>query len=62
MFRRGILTLGLHNMSYAHSDEDIALLLKAYTEVFAIISQALASSDLEAKLDCAPLEPLFRVR
>ena len=36
MFERGILTLGTHNISYAHSNEDIDRLLQVYDEVLAV--------------------------
>ena len=62
MFARGILILGSHNMSYAHSDKDIARLFAAYDEVFPIIRDAVGERTLEARLHCAPLEPLFKVR
>ncbi len=62
MLARGILTVGSHNMSYSHSDQDIARLLAAYDEVLGELSEALTESTLEAKLRCAPLQPLFRVR
>jgi len=62
MFKRGILMLTTNNISYAHNQEDIALLTKAYAEVFAILSEAIDSRTLERQLRCAPLEPLFKVR
>ena len=34
VFARGILTLGSHNISYAHSDADSSKLLGVYNEVF----------------------------
>jgi glutamate-1-semialdehyde aminotransferase len=34
---RGILTMGVHNMMYAHSDEDIKKLLSVYDEVFPML-------------------------
>lgn len=61
-FRRGILTYGTHNMSYAHSDRDIATLLKVYDEVFDILRSGVVSRELESKLECEVLEPLFKVR
>ena len=36
---RGILTLGVHNMMYAHSDEDVQKLLSVYDEVFPLLDQ-----------------------
>ncbi|MBD1835589.1 aminotransferase class III-fold pyridoxal phosphate-dependent enzyme [Cyanobacteria bacterium FACHB-472] len=62
VFARGILTLGTHNMSYAHSDADIARLLAVYDEVFPILQDAVDNGVLEKYLCCQPLEPLFKVR
>ncbi len=61
MFVRGILTLGTHNMSYAHSDQDVQRLLEAYDEVLGVLKVAVAGK-MELALLCKPLEPLFRPR
>jgi len=62
VFARGILTLGTHNMSYAHNDEDVQKLLAVYDEVFGILEEALRNSKLDQYLLTRPLEPLFKVR
>ncbi|TFV91755.1 aminotransferase class III-fold pyridoxal phosphate-dependent enzyme [Oxalobacteraceae bacterium OM1] len=62
MFARGILTLGSHNMCYAHGPNDIDQLLNAYDEVMPILRSALDDRSLSAMLKCASLEPLFKVR
>lgn len=62
MFARGILTIGTHNMSYSHSDDDLSLLFKAYEDVLPMISAAVKDGTLESQLRCEPLEPLFKVR
>jgi glutamate-1-semialdehyde 2,1-aminomutase len=62
VFARGILTIGTHNMSYAHSDDDIATLLRTYDEVFGILRGALDRGNITSLLRTAPLVPLFRVR
>ena len=62
VFSRGILTLGSHNMSYAHSDRDIERLLQAYNEVFAIIKEVLVKGNLKAWLKTDSLVPLFKIR
>lgn len=62
MFARGVLTLGSHNMSFAHGDADIACLLLAYDEVLPLIKQAVEQRRLEQSLRCRPLAPLFKVR
>lgn len=62
VFARGVLTLGSHNMSFAHSDDDIAQLLDTYNDVFPILRDAITSGTLEAQLRCDTLQPLFKVR
>jgi glutamate-1-semialdehyde 2,1-aminomutase len=59
---RGILSLGTHNVTYAHSDEDVAHLLRMYDEVFPILREAVEEGAMKQYLRCRPLEPLFRVR
>ena len=62
MFARGILTLGTHNLSYAHSDADIETLLGAYDAVLPSLGAAVEHGDLPARLHGEPLKPLFKVR
>lgn len=62
VFARGVLTLGTHNMSYAHTAADVSELLAAYDETFAVMAEALAENDLLTRLRCEPLQPLFKVR
>lgn len=59
---RGILSLGTHNVTYAHSDDDVARLLRVYDEVFPILREAVEEGAMKQYLRCRPLEPLFRVR
>lgn len=62
VFARGVLTLGTHNMSYAHSDEDISKLLKVYDEVFGVIKDVVREESLDKRLQTKPLVPLFKIR
>jgi glutamate-1-semialdehyde 2,1-aminomutase len=62
MFERGILVIGTHNMSYAHSDADIERLLRAYDEILPMLRAAVDRQDLHDRLRCEPLQPLFKVR
>jgi len=62
IFVRGILTLGTHNLSYAHSDRDIWQLLNVYGEVLPLVCDAVAKRRLREMLQSAPLKPLFQVR
>jgi glutamate-1-semialdehyde aminotransferase len=61
MLKRGVLTYGTHNISYAHGAADLDKLAKAYDETFAVIVQGL-SKGVRSLLECEVLEPLFRVR
>jgi glutamate-1-semialdehyde 2,1-aminomutase len=62
MFERGILSLGTHNMSFAHSEGDVERLLSAYDEVLPILKSAAGSGSAQQYLRCEPLVPLFKVR
>jgi glutamate-1-semialdehyde 2,1-aminomutase len=62
LFQRGILGYGTHNVSYAHSSEDVEVLLRAYDEVMSIVAQCQKKGDVRAALRCDPLQPLFKVR
>ena len=37
VFARGLFTLGTHNMSYAHGDEEVSALVEVYAEVLNIM-------------------------
>ena len=62
MFARGILTIGTHNMSFSHTDDDLDQLLKAYNEVIPMLVEGVQRNKLESMLHCRPLQPLFKVR
>ncbi len=62
LFARGILSLGTHNISLAHSDADVAALLTAYDEIFPLLRAGALEGRMTELLRCAPLEPLFKVR
>ena len=62
MLKRGILILGSHETSFAHSDEDINRLIKSYDEVFPILKEGIRNNKVVEMLDCKPLTPLFKVR
>jgi glutamate-1-semialdehyde 2,1-aminomutase len=60
--QRGILSLGTHNISYAHSIPDAEALIAAYSELLPAIGGLLDSETLRGALRCAPLVPLFKLR
>lgn len=62
MHQRGVLSVGTHNVSFAHSHSDIDALLKAYREVLPYIGDVLSKGQLFSVLRCNPLVPLFKVR
>jgi glutamate-1-semialdehyde 2,1-aminomutase len=59
---RGILSVGTHNISYAHSAADVAQLLAVYREVLPAIGRLLDQGRFREALRCEPLVPLFKVR
>ncbi len=62
MFANGILILGSHNISYAHTEADLLQLLGVYENFFSLLKNVLAERTLEKHLRCEPLKPLFKVR
>lgn len=62
LFARGILSLGTHNLSFAHGDADIARLLAVYDEVFPLLRAGVLDGRMHELLRCKPLKPLFKVR
>jgi glutamate-1-semialdehyde 2,1-aminomutase len=62
MLERGLISVGTHNVSYAHSDADVAKLLAAYDEIFPMLRDAVENRAIHQYLRCKPLVPLFRLR
>ncbi len=62
MFKRGILTLGLHNLSFSHSKKDIDKLISNYAEVLPMIKIHVDNNSLIENIQGEILEPLFKVR
>jgi glutamate-1-semialdehyde aminotransferase len=62
LFGRGVLCLGSHNLSAAHTENDIDTLVGVYAEVLPGIAQAVREGSVRDKLQVEPLEPVFRVR
>lgn len=62
VLKRGILTIGTHNISAAHSLKDIEVLGCVYDEVFGLLKEAVQNKKLERLLECKVVEPLFKVR
>ncbi|RAP31655.1 aspartate aminotransferase family protein [Candidatus Marinamargulisbacteria bacterium SCGC AG-343-D04] len=62
MFGKGILTLGSHNISYAHTKLHINVLMKAYEHYFDKVLKGLSNNSISNMLNCSKLETLFKVR
>ena len=62
MFKRGILSLGLHNLSFSHSKKDIDKLISSYAEVLPMIKIHVNNNSLIENIKGEILEPLFKVR
>jgi len=62
MLKRGMLTLGTHNLSFSHKKTEIDHLLASYEAVLPIIKDNIDNHSLLENLECEVLEPLFKVR
>jgi len=62
MFKRGILTLGSHNISLSHTKKNIDELLAVYAKVLPKIKQHTKNRDLLENIHGDVLQPLFKVR
>ncbi|MEW6664746.1 MAG: aminotransferase class III-fold pyridoxal phosphate-dependent enzyme [Thermodesulfobacteriota bacterium] len=62
MLLRGILMSASHNISFAHSDDDLRRLFEAYGEVLDIVSRAVQRDSVGEWLHGKPIEPLFKIR
>lgn len=62
VFKRGVLTLGSHNISYAHEPAHVEKLVSVYSEVLPYVVSSAREGKLAERLECDVLEPLFKVR
>ena len=58
--KRGVLAIGVHNICYSHSDEDINRTLDVYRETLGVIKEALASGQLTEYINGDIVHPVFR--
>jgi glutamate-1-semialdehyde 2,1-aminomutase len=62
MSERGILLGGGHNLSFAHKEKHIDLLLTAYDEVLSILVSTIKEDNFNERFRGELLEPVFKVR
>jgi len=60
MIKRGILTMGVHNFCFSHSDGDIERTLEAYEDSLKILRQAINENNIEECLEGEKIKPVFR--
>ena len=60
LIKRGILWSGFHNLSYSHTDEDIAYTLSAYRDALPVLKDAVERGELRSMLKGEPVQPVFR--
>ena len=62
MFRRGVLLLGTHNVTLAHSKVVRGNILNCYENVLQLMKAEISSGSLRIRLETEPLKPLFKIR
>jgi len=62
MLKQGVLTLGTHNICYAHNEDDMHKIINAYDSVLFKISSELETGRLEERLPVPVIHPIFKVR
>ncbi|HEY1309145.1 MAG TPA: aminotransferase class III-fold pyridoxal phosphate-dependent enzyme [Vicinamibacterales bacterium] len=60
LLARGILWSGFHNMSFSHTDADVAHALTAYREALIVLMEAVDAGSVRQVLLGSPVEPVFR--
>ncbi len=62
MLARGVLLTASLNVCYAHDDEDVTAVLEAVSTSLAVVAAELRRGDLESRLECPVILPVFAVR
>ena len=60
LLARGILWSGFHNMSFSHTDTDVASALTAYRDALIVLKQAVDAGSVREALLGSAVEPVFR--
>ena len=62
MLNHGVLIQGTHNVSYAHTEDDLNCVKQAYEKTFSTIQKAIQQNDFERCLNGKIIKPIFSVR
>jgi len=60
VIKRGILTIGVHLLSFSHNDEDVEKTLEAYRDAMGILRRAIDEGDIEKYLEGTKVKPVIR--
>ena len=60
LLRRGILWSGIHNLCFAHTQEDVDYTVRAFAEALGVLKEAVAAGDVRTRLHGELLQPVFR--
>ena len=58
--KRGILTAGGHNVSFAHGNEEVEDTIVAYQDILGVMKRALEYGDPQRFLEGPAVQPIFR--
>jgi len=61
-FKRGLLVLGTHNLTFSHKETEINKLLSVYDEVFPLLKRAVDEKNVQELYEGEELKPLFQTR
>lgn len=62
LIARGVLFSVSHNICAAHGEAELSHVVRAWKEVAPLLAEELAKGQLEARLPCPVIEPVFKVR
>lgn len=62
LFKQGVLTLGSHNICYAHTQKDIDTVIEAYAYVLEKLKHLIDQNCVEDEMDYPAITPVFTVR
>jgi glutamate-1-semialdehyde 2,1-aminomutase len=62
IFKRGLLTIGTHNVTLSHNQKVIHKISEIYNDVFSKIKIGIQKDSLKNDLLVEPMKPLFKVR
>ena len=62
LYKEGVLSLGTHNICYAHTDKDVEHVVNSYGKVIEKLSHYTSKQELLEAMDYPEITPVFQVR